>query len=150
MHRLLRTCFALTLAVLLIGLAPGVSAPTPAHAQATHDFVAIDSIMARLMDMYNIPGTALALVQDDKVIYSKGYGFRSYEDKQPVTPDTVFAIGSVSKSFTALDVAQLVDQGKMSLDAPVINYLPDFKLSDAAATKALTVGEVISHSSGLP
>lgn len=146
MLRLLRTCIALILAVFLVAVTPGI----PAHAQATHDFAAIDSIMARLMDMYNIPGAALALVQDDQVIYSKGYGFRSVEDKQPVTPDTVFAIGSVTKSFTALDVAQLADQGKFSLDAPVITYLPDFKLSDPAATKALTVREVISHTSGLP
>src|SRR5260370_41969703 len=124
MLRLLRISIPVLLTALLVGIAPGISA----HAQATHDFAAIDSLTARLMDMYNVPGVALALVQNDQVIYDKGYGYRSVEDQQPVTPDTVFAIGSVPKSFTPLDVAQLVEQGTNALEAAIINYLPAFKL----------------------
>src|SRR5258707_598961 len=106
MSRLLRITIPIFLTALLAGIAPGI----PAHAQATRDFAAIDSLVTRLMDMYNVPGVALALVQNDQVIYSNGYGYRNVEDQQPVTPDTVFAIGPVTKSFTALDLAQLVDQ----------------------------------------
>src|SRR5260370_41662659 len=108
MLRLLRISIPVLLTALLVGIAPGISA----HAQATHDFAAIDSLTARLMDMYNVPGVALALVQNDQVIYDKGYGYRSVEDQQPVTPDTVFAIGSGTKTFTAPHQAPLGDQNK--------------------------------------
>src|SRR5262249_44332417 len=122
----------------------------PAQAAAARDFTDIDTIVNTLIAMYHIPGVALALVQNGQVIYTKGYGYRDYVAKLPVTPKTVFSIGSITKSFTGLDIAQLVDAGKIDLDTPVIKYLPDFKLSDPDATKVLTVREVISHSSGLP
>lgn len=132
--------------VLLIGVLP----ITPVQAHSAVKFEEVDSIMSKLMDMYSVPGAAIALVQNDKVVYSKGYGLRDVHTKDPVTENTVFAIGSVTKSFTALAVMQLVEQGKIDLDTPVIKYVPDFKLADPDLTKTLTVRQIISHSSGLP
>jgi CubicO group peptidase (beta-lactamase class C family) len=134
--------FLITLTLVLTGF--------PAAAQTTPDFKAIDTLIKQYMADYYIPGAALGIVKDGKLIYAQGYGYSDLDSKKPVTADTVFEIGSISKSFTALDVSQLVDAGKIDLDKPVITYLPDFKLSDLDATKTLTVRQVLSHASGLP
>jgi CubicO group peptidase (beta-lactamase class C family) len=109
----------------------------------------VDAAVTKLMAMDDIPGVAIALVRNGAVEYLKGYGVRDAAG-DPVTETTVFGIGSLSKSFTALDVAQLVDAGKIDLDSPVATYLPDFKLADPQATKTLTVRQVLSQASGLP
>jgi CubicO group peptidase (beta-lactamase class C family) len=110
----------------------------------------VDTFITDLMALYDIPGAGLALVENGEVSYVQGYGVRSTEIGDPVTPDTLFAIGSVTKSFTTVGVLQLVDQGRISLDAPVITYLPDFKLSDPTATQQVTVRQLLDHTSGLP
>ncbi len=138
-----RLSFSLLLCLILI-----VGA-LPVQAQQVN-FKDVDSTITDLMAMYDVPGVALAVVQNGKVTYLKGYGMRNTQTNAPVTEDTLFAIGSVTKSFTALGVSQLIDQGKLDLDTPVITYLPDFKLSDPQATKTLTLRHLMSHSSGLP
>lgn len=145
---MLRITRLISIAAMLAALmASMLSAP---QVKAASDFSDIDATITKLMAMYDVPGVGLAIVRDGKVLYTKGYGYGNVANKQTVTADTEFAIGSVTKSFTALDVGQLVDAGKIDLDTPVITYLPDFKLSDPDATKTLTVRQVISHSSGLP
>lgn len=123
--------------------------PTSTRAQEL-DPQQIDAFISNLMSVYDIPGAGLALVQNGQVLYTQGYGVRSTESGEPVTPDTLFALGSVTKSFTALEIARLVDQGFVNLDAPVITYIPDFTLSDPAATQSLTVRELLAQTSGLP
>ena len=114
------------------------------------DFSAADALMLRLMSTDNVPGAALALIKDGEIVLEKGYGFRDLTTQAPVTTATLFNIGSISKSFTALGVAQLVDQQKVELDAPVIRYIPDLRLSDRQVTQALTLRQLLSHTSGLP
>ena len=109
----------------------------------------VDPIVERLMAATGVPGAAVCLVTRDQVVLAKGYGVRN-ESGDPVTESTLFGIGSLTKSLTALDVAQLVDSGKIDLDAPVVAYIPELRLSDAAATRALTVREVLSQASGIP
>ncbi len=96
------------------------------------------------------PGAALALIKDSQVALEKGYGFRDLETHAPVTVGTLFNIGSISKSFTALGIAQLVDRQRVDLDAPVIKYLPELRLSDPRAAQAVTLRQLLSHTSGLP
>ncbi len=112
-------------------------------------FSEVDSEIARLMALYDVPGVGLAVVEGDKVVYSKGYGVRSTVGKAPVTDKTAFGLGSVTKSLTALGVQLLVNEGKLDLDKPVITYIPDLKLSDAEAQKTLTLRQLMSHTSGL-
>src|SRR6516162_1989690 len=121
MLRLMRFSFALIFPLLLVVgvMSVGVTSTVPVHAQSQSDFSAIDSTINSLMTLYHVPGVALGIVQNGQVVYTKGYGYRDYQAKLPVTPKTVFAVGSISKSFTALDVGQLVDQGKIDLSAPV-------------------------------
>jgi len=127
----------------------GVFAPHPAAARVL-DPQAADALVARRMELYDIPGAGLALVQNDQIVYTQGYGVRSTETGEPVTPDSVFSIGSLTKSFTALALAQLVDQGLIDLDLPVIVYWPDFKLSDPTATQTVTVRQLLAQTTGLP
>src|SRR5260221_5537266 len=112
--------------LLCLFAASTVLAAVPVRA-AQRDFAEVESTIKDLMSLYDVPGASIALVQNDKVIYAKGFGARNTKTGAQVTENTLFAIGSVTKSFTALDVTQLVDQGKLDLDTPIVKYLPDFK-----------------------
>jgi len=90
------------------------------------------------------------LIKDGNIVFEKGYGFRDLAAHAPVTTATLFNIGSISKSFTALGVALLVDQHQAALDVPVIEYLPDLRLSDPQAMRTVTLRQLLSHTSGLP
>lgn len=96
-----------------------------------------------------IPGMSLVIVKDGAVIYSKGLGYKDFEKKVPVTPDTQFAIGSATKAFTALSVLMSADEGKVNLDDSPKKYLPYFKMYDAETDKNMTVRDLMAHTSGL-
>jgi len=96
-----------------------------------------------------IPGMSLAIVKDGQIIFMKGFGYKDFEKKIPVTADTQFAIGSSSKAFTALSVLMSQDEGKLSLDDSPKKYLPYFKINDVEIDKNITVRDLMSHSSGL-
>src|SRR5467141_1929915 len=110
----------------------------------------LDDLAAQAMQEWKVPGLALGIVKDGKVIYAKGYGFRDFEHKLPVSTDTLFPIGSISKSFTTLAFAMLNDEGKVDWDKPVRTYLPEFQLKDAVATEQATPRDLFSHRTGLP
>jgi CubicO group peptidase (beta-lactamase class C family) len=136
------------LAICAAGIA--IAAVTRSVSMSAPDFGAADALMLRLMSAYNVPGAALALIKADKIVLERGYGFRDVEIHAPVTAATLFNIGSISKSFTALGIAQLVDQHQVDLDAPVVRYIPDLQLSNPRATETVTLRELLSHTSGLP
>ena len=96
-----------------------------------------------------IPGIAVAMVKDGKVIYLKGLGVKDIAKNLPVTPDTQFAIGSATKAFTALSVLISQDEGKLTLADPPKKYLPYFKMYDPETDKNITIRDILSHSSGL-
>lgn len=122
---------------------------TARHPAALHppDLAAIDAYVGREMKADRVPGLSLAIVQPG------GVTFRQYGQAgrgQPLTPRTAFILGSMSKSFTALAVMQLVEQGQIDLKAPVQRYLPDFRMADEAASRQITVAHLLNHTSGLP
>ncbi len=96
-----------------------------------------------------IPGMSLAIVKDGEIIFMKGLGYKDFENKVPVTPDTQFAIGSATKAFTALSVLMSADEGKVDLEASPRKYLPYFKMQDSETDKNMTVRDLMDHSSGL-
>lgn len=110
----------------------------------------IDELADRAMKEWKVPGVALAVVQDGKVIYAKGYGFRDVEQKLPVNTSTLFPIGSITKSFTSLTFAILKDEGKVDWDKPVRDYLPEFQMYDPIATEHATPRDLFAHRTGLP
>ena len=126
------------------------AAVTALQAVSASEFTDADDLILGLMSREFVHGAALALIKDGRIVLEKGYGFRDLETQAPVTTATLFNIGSISKSFTALGVVQLVDQQKADLDVPVISYLPDLQLNDPGVTQALTLRRLLSHSSGLP
>ncbi len=98
---------------------------------------------------FGIPGLSLAIVKDDQIIYMKGLGVKDFYKKTPVTPDTLFAIGSTTKAFTSMLALMSADEGKLSLDDSPKKFLPYFKLRDADADTKITLRDLLSHRSGL-
>lgn len=103
-----------------------------------------------MLPEWDVPGAAVAIVKDGKVIFADGFGYRNVEKKLEVTTDTLFAIGSCTKAFTATILGILVDEGKLEWDWPVRNYLPSFTLRDSVASQQMTPVDLLSHRSGLP
>jgi CubicO group peptidase (beta-lactamase class C family) len=125
---------------LLVGSAQGLQGGDP-------DLAAIDAFVEAQMARHRIPGLALAITEGDRIIHLQGYG--SAGDGRPVTPQTPFHIGSISKSLTALAVMQLVEQGEVDLDAPVRAYLPWFQVANEDVSQAITVRHLLHQTSGL-
>lgn len=96
----------------------------------------------------NVPGLSLALIDGDKTIWSRGFGYRDVSRGLPATADTLYAIGSVTKSFTGVAMLQLAEQGKLSLDDDVSKHLPEFKVKPFG--QKIKLRHFLSHSSGIP
>ena len=111
-------------------------------------YAAIDAYLEQQLRPLRVPGAALAIINGDQVVHQRSFG-RAQRDGAPATPRTPFAIGSLTKSFTALAVMQLVEAGKVELDAPAQRYLPWFHVADAQASAKLTVRHLLNQSSGL-
>lgn len=126
---------------------PGKPAPPAAAKLGLGDF---DDFVNQALKDWKVPGTAVGVVQDGKVILLKGYGYRDLEKQLPVTPNTLFAIGSITKSFTVSTLGMEMDEGKVDWDKPVRNYLPTFKMYDPVLTEQMTIRDLITHRSGLP
>jgi CubicO group peptidase (beta-lactamase class C family) len=109
----------------------------------------IDEYAAKAGQDWKVPGFALAIVKDDKVVLAKGYGVRELGKAETVDKDTLFAIASNTKAFTSASLATLVDEGKLRWDDPVTKYLPWFQLYDPWVTRELTVRDLLCHRSGL-
>ncbi|HEU4872642.1 MAG TPA: serine hydrolase [Pyrinomonadaceae bacterium] len=98
---------------------------------------------------WGVPGVAIAIIKDDRVVLAKGFGVRELDKPAPVDEHTLFAIGSSSKAFTAASIAMLVDEGKLKWDDPATKHLPGFQLFDPYSTRELTITDLLSHRSGL-
>ena len=109
----------------------------------------LDSYVAQVLRTFSVPGMAVTIVKDGKVLVARGYGVRTLGDTARVTSATRFGIASNSKAFTATAMAMLVDDGKVEWDAPVVKYLPQFALSDPFVTRNITVRDLLVHRSGL-
>jgi CubicO group peptidase (beta-lactamase class C family) len=109
----------------------------------------IDKLVERTLTAFDVPGIAVAVVKDGKVIHSKGYGVRSLSNKLPVDENTLFGIASNSKAFTTTALGILVDEGKIAWDDKVRDYIPEFKLYDPYVTEAFTIRDLVTHRSGL-
>jgi CubicO group peptidase (beta-lactamase class C family) len=109
----------------------------------------VDEIVEDARKAWAVPGAAVAIVKDDKVIHLKGYGVKEQGKSDPVTPDTIFNIGSTGKSFTALAVAILADEGKLNWDDPVRKHLSYFRLADPEADRLVTLRDLATHRVGL-
>lgn len=119
-------------------------------AAAKYALDGFDDFVNQALKDWNIPGSAIGIVVDDEVVYARGFGKRDVEDDKPVTPQTLFAIGSSTKAFTTFVMGTLVDEGKLDWDKPTMEYLPHFKLHDDYATTHITPRDLVTHRCGLP
>ena len=109
----------------------------------------IDTLVSRTLRAFDVPGIAVAVVKDGKVIHSKGYGVRSLKSKKKVNENTLFGIASNSKAFTAVALGMLVDDGKINWNDKVQDYIPEFKMYDPYVTQEFTIRDLLTHRSGL-
>ncbi|MEO8077250.1 MAG: serine hydrolase [Acidobacteriota bacterium] len=140
--RFVRRCFlapALALALTAVLVAQTPSAP-PAD---------LDGYVGRVMQAFDVPGIALAVVKSGQVVVAKGYGVRKLGDAAPVDGRTLFGIASNTKLFTATALGLLVEERKIEWDAPVVRYLPGFQMWDPYVTRELTIRDLLVHRSGL-
>lgn len=139
----LREIFLMLLALIVI----------PANAKNTDPILQkrlenLSQQLEKKRQQFHIPGMAIAIVKDDKVIFSKGFGVSDLENNTPVTAKTIFSIGSTTKAFTATLIAQLVDKGTMQWDDPITKHLPylQFKMNNEA--EQITIRDMLSHRTG--
>lgn len=129
--------------------ATATTAATTAAPDQAAALAAIEKIVEEQRKEKGVPGLSLVIVKDDRVIYAKGFGLRDVGRKLPVTPDTLFAIGSCTKAFTAMAAVISQDEGKLSLDDSPKKYLPYFKINDPQIDAKVTLRDLLSHRSGL-
>jgi CubicO group peptidase (beta-lactamase class C family) len=151
MFSLNRLSAAVLLACSAIALPQLASAAAAPDTAATAPVPAFDleRDVNSALKIFDVPGVAIAIVKDGKVITARGFGVRKLGEPAPVDAKTLFEIASNSKAFTATALAMLVDQGKLAWDDPVTKHLPDFQMFDSYVTGQMTVRDLLTHRSGL-
>ena len=153
MHRDFRLCLAIILlsATIVPVCLPGCSTP-PGDRELRGDYAGVAAELTRLIkreiDSKGIPALSIALVDDQEIVWARGFGMADPERKIPATADTIYRAGSVSKLFTDIAIMELVGRGELDLDAPITRYLPDFRPENPHEVP-LTLRQLMSHHSGL-
>ena len=109
-----------------------------------------EAYIASGMTMFDLPGLAIGIVANDRLVYSKGFGVRSKGGGAPVDTRTIFQIGSTTKAFLAATIAIMVDRGKLKWDDRVVDLYPDFQMKDPWVTREFRVFDLLAQRSGLP
>ncbi|MDQ4075099.1 MAG: serine hydrolase [Chloroflexota bacterium] len=109
----------------------------------------LQPFVQHVLESFGLAGLAIGIVSSSELVYAQGFGVRNLDTGEPVTPRSLFHMASVSKPFVATAIMQLVEQGKMALDAPVVTYLPYFRLKDPRY-REITVQQMLSHTAGMP
>ncbi|RLI31471.1 serine hydrolase, partial [Candidatus Bathyarchaeota archaeon] len=107
----------------------------------------LEGFIVKTMAEAHVPGLSIALVKDGEVVYARGFGARNLEKNVPATPNTLYGVGSCTKSFTALAIMQLVEEGRLDLEDPVGKYVP---LKLGMKEKPIRIHHLLTHSSGIP
>ena len=109
----------------------------------------IENFVKSVIDEFQIPGLAFSIVMDNTIYESKVFGVSNIETMQPLTSESIFHMASISKTFMATAIIQLVEEGKINIDEPLVNYLPYFRLNDSLYM-TITIKQILTHTSGFP
>ena len=151
----------LTRSTLCLALTAAFALPTLAHAQAAAArpaasaqaedarLAGFDAYVDAVRKQFEVPGIAVAIVEDGRIVYERGFGPREVGKPAQIDEHTMFAIASNTKAFTATALSMLADEGKLSLDDRVIDHLPWFRMSDAYVTREMRIKDLLAHRSGL-
>lgn len=140
----MKTIFIIAFTLLLVGTACAQKRSNDTRLQD------VDKELQQVLDTWKAAGFAVAVVEKNKVVYAKGFGYRDYEKKLPVTPNTLFAIGSCSKAFTCAVLGILREQGKIDLDASPGKYVPGLSFNTGEMNNTIIVKDLMAHRTGLP
>lgn len=150
-----RTYGLILVLMLAVAACQPITRPSPSAAQLTasaldtQTVAKLEALIKQGMEEYHAPGMALGVVKGGQLVYARGFGVAQLGSDRPVTPQSVFLFSSIAKTVTGTAVMQLVEQGKIDLDAPVTDYLPYFQMADERY-KAITIRHLLSHTAGLP
>jgi len=152
----MRWCLVALLVLTVVGchgnLARAQQADLPITGRAVPELASFDRVLCRLMQDWNIPGGAVAVAKDGRLLLSRGYGWADVERRQPVKPDSLFRIASVSKPITALALLVLVEQGRLDLDAKAVDLLGPIRPMEGASIdptfRQITVRQLLYHTAG--
>ena len=122
---------------------------TELSAQNTPKTTELDAYFSEALKTWNVPGMAVAIIKNDTIVLLRGYGVKETGKPGKVDENTLFAIASNTKSFTATAMAMLVDEGRLKWDDKVVDYLPWFRLYDPYVTLNMTIRDLLTHRSGL-
>jgi CubicO group peptidase (beta-lactamase class C family) len=146
-------------AMVITGLAPArlacvalvsIALSTPARGQdLTKKMQGFDAYMQQILKDWNTPGMGVGIVVNDKLVFAKGYGYRDYAAKLPITPTTLFPIASNTKAFTAVAAGMLVDEGKLTWDLPIHQSVPSIQFYNDELTGNVTLRDMLSHRTGV-
>src|SRR5438034_10240764 len=147
--RLARVTLALTL--IAFGLCTSIQAQsgTAPAIDVNQKLAGFEAFMEKTLKDWNAPGIGVGVVVGDKLVFAKGYGFRDYEKKLPVTPQTMFTIASNTKLFTAVAAGMLVEEGKLTWDRPIKESVPTIEFYDSYLNNTVTFGDMLSHRTGI-
>lgn len=140
----------ISLLLVVVSLSALAQSPKKGAVSIESRLAGLDTTFARVLKEWKAAGFAVAVVEKNKVVWSKGYGYRDMEKKLPVTPNTQFAIGSCTKAFTSTMIGILNKDGKVEYDKPVRNYLPDLRFYNDEMNDKITLRDMMSHRTGLP
>lgn len=132
------------------GKSPGQDVIALAPNGLEHALAALPELTANILERSGVPGAAVAVVHGGKTVFAQGFGVRELGKPEPVGPDTVFQVASLSKPLTASVTAVQVSRGRVAWDDPVARHLPDFALGDAYVSANATIGDFMAHRTGLP
>lgn len=113
-------------------------------------FAGLDTMIGRILKEWNVPGVSISVVEKNKVLFASGFGYKDIENKKPVTENTLFAIGSCAKAFTASLLSNEMKEGKLDLDAPINTYFPELRFYNNELTANVTLRDMLCHRTGVP
>src|SRR5947207_4225391 len=147
--RLARVTLALTL--IAFGLCTSIQAQsgTAPAIDVTQRLAGFDAFMEKTLKDWNAPGIGVGIVVSNKLVFAKGYGYRDYEKKLPITANTIIPIASNTKLFTAVAAGFLVEEGKLTWDRPVRESVPTIEFYDSALNNTVTLRDMLAHRTGI-
>lgn len=134
--------------LLFLSLSLSLSAQTAGREEPEFIRDSLDGYIQRGLVDWNVPGLAVVIVRDGKIVWMRGYGVRDIETKSPVDENTLFMIASNTKLFTGSSLAMLETEGKLSLDDRITKYFPTYRLYDSTTTRLVTIRDLLSHRIG--
>ncbi len=144
----LATKFALSLAVIALGFS-AIYAQAPPAIDVNQKLAGFDAFMEKTLKDWNAPGIGVGIVIGDKLVFAKGYGYRDYEKKLPITAQTMYPIASNTKLFTAVAAGMLVEDGKLTWDRPIRESVPTIEFYNSYLNNTITLRDMLAHRTGI-